>query len=313
MTDNHIERYISSIENINTKEQFNRFLINLSKDINPYGSTEEELWEFIERKDIKIETKRHYQYIIKGFRKFNNLTTDYFSFKLQKDNNGRYLNSDNQQAEFKVAKKLPDDYQELIDKIENPNHKLLLKLLTEYEEVLRGDLSYVKMAQIINGVIVIEETLKTNKRIEIKIKEEHLCLLDWSKEYLIHMEPKDKNKRSNAYSKLLGRITGRYLGVSLKINAFRHICTTKGQKSIEHLPLKEQQVLLKEQAGKRAHSSSVAVSHYIDETDDINVSLDYKKTINILRGDTVIESYNLEEVIKVMNFYKSYKKLFDNK
>jgi hypothetical protein len=311
MTDNYIETYISSIKNINTKETFRRFLLNLSKEIDPYQSSEEQLWDFIEnKKNVKIETKRHYQYIIKGFRKFHNLFTDYLSFKLKKDNNGRYVNSDNQQEEVKISKTLPDDYRDLINNIENPNHKLLLRLLTDYDEVLRGDLSNVKMSQINDGVILIEETLKTKKRIEIKIKQEDLVLLDWSKEFLIHMEPKDINKRSNAYSKLLRRITKKYLGVLLTVNDFRHISTTKGLKKIEHLPLREQQVLLKEQASKRAHSSSVAISNYLNDTNDINVSLDYKKTINILRGDTVIESYNLEEVIKVMNLYRGIKDLF---
>ena len=75
------------------------------------------------------------------------------------------------------------------------------------------------------------------------MRAEDFDLVDYSKEWLIDIEATD---RSNAYTKLVKRITKKYIGVELTQTDLRHLKATQKHKEIEHLPLKEQQVLLRE-------------------------------------------------------------------
>ena len=184
--------------------------------------------------------------------------------------------------------------------------------LSDYEptEWERTDLAFVKIKDIVDNNIIIKQTTKTKKSITIKLKQEDFDLVDYSKEWLIDIEATD---RSNAYTKLVKRISKRYLGVEMTQTDLRHIKSTELHKSIEHLPLKEQQVLLREQAQKRAHSSQTAISNYIDETDNINISTKYKKSITLLDEDgKIIETFDLLEIIKVMELFRVMKGLINS-
>ena len=302
-----IDKYIASLTKLSeqTRCKYLLCLNKINKEISLKEAVEIDLWTYIENTDTKLKTKRDKQFVVKGYRKFCKLETSYFTAKLKKSDTGEYINSENQVKEDKEIKQLPANYKELIDAIENNLHKLILRLLTEYQEVLRTDLAFVKISDIINGVITIKETQKTKMQISIKLKPEELELIDFDKEYLIEINAKD---RSNSYTSLVKRITKKYFGIELTQTFFRHLASTTAAKSIEHLPLREQQVLLKEQALKRAHSANVAISHYIDEVNDINVSMKYKKTINILDNENkVIERVDIIEMLKAMKLYKVIK------
>lgn len=305
-----IQTYINSLAETHspiTRDKYHKRLIQINKKI-ALNSSEEEIWNYIEGTDTKIATKRSKQFLVKTYRVFHKLPVTYFEVKLKKNSDGEYINTDTPSPVEKEVKNLPEDYQELINKIENGNHKLLLRLLTEYDEVLRCDLAFVRKTDIIDNSIVIKETNKTKQKITIKLRQEDLDLIDFGKEYLIHFN-RDTKDRSNAYTKLVKRITKRYLGVEFTQTNFRSWHATKSYKKIEHLPGREQQVELRKQATKRAHSAATAISNYIDKTDDINVSLDYKKTINILKDGKVVGSYNIEQVVKVMTLYKAIKEV----
>jgi hypothetical protein len=301
--------YINSLENhsVETKKTHSLVLNKIEKDISIRNSTEKELWDYIEGLDIKLQTKRNKQFILKSYRQFHKLDTTYFDKKLKKDNTGEYINSATPLPTIKPIKKLPDNFRDLINKIQNKNHKLLLRLLTDYDEILRCDLAFVKRTQIVEDTIVIKESRKTKMPVNIKLKQEDLDLIDHYYDYIIHINAVN---RANSYTKLVQRITKQYLGIELSQTDFRHLKSSELFKANEHLPIKQQQELLKTDASKRAHSASVAMSHYIDETDEINVSIKYKKTINILGDDgKLIESYNINEIIKVMNIYKAIKEI----
>lgn len=312
MSDEKINTYIQSLTTTHSAITISKYrskLYSIQKDldIDIHNASEQELWDAIENiHNVKLETIRRCQFILRGYRRFYELPTSFFDEKLKKDNTGLYINSDNPVAIVKEVKKLPDDYLHIIEGIENKNHKLLLRLITSYDEILRTDLGDVKITDIVDGVIVIKETKKTKMAVNIKLKPGDIDLIDFSKEYLIDINTVD---RANGYSKTVRRLTKLYFGISLNQNFFRSRKATEKFKANEHLPLKQQLDLLKEDASKRAHGSSVAISHYINETDEVNVSLDFKKTINILKGDTVIHTYNLEDVIKGMNLLQAIKNL----
>lgn len=303
-----IMKYIESLtdHSIETKTKYNFTLININNKLDLKKSTEEQLWDHIESLDTKLQTKRNKQYVVKGYREFCKLDTSYFLKKLKKSNTGEYLNSETPVPTDKVVKKLPDNYKELINKIENPNYKLLLRLITDYNEILRTDLGFVKIADITEDTIVIKESRKTKMVVNIKLKTEDLKLINYSNEYLIDIKTKD---RSNGYSKLVQRLTKLYLGIQLSQTDLRHLKATELHKQVEHLPIKEQQTILKEQASKRAHSKNTALEHYIDNTEDINVSINHKKTINILKDGKVIETYDILEIMRAMRNIKVIKQL----
>lgn len=303
-----IQTFIDSLKKTHSAITVNKYknrLILINKEIS-LDSNEDDIWKYIEGTDSKLDTKRSKQFLVKTYRSYNKLPIDYFSSKLKKNTDGTYIESETPTPVDKKIKVLPLDYKELINNIANKNHKLLLRMLTEYDEVLRCDLVFVKNTDIKDGIIIIKETTKTKKEITIKLRQDELDLIDFYKEYIIHFKDTTKD-RSNAYTKLVKRITKKYLGIELTQTDFRHIRSTKSYKEIEHLPVKEQQVLLVKQAKARAHSARTAISNYIDKTDDINVSLDHKKIINILKNDKIIETFDLLEVIKVMRLFRGIK------
>ena len=149
---------------------------------------------------------------------------------------------------------------------------------------------------------------KTKKKILIKLNNEDSEILNSVKfpkdqKYLLTING-DEDNRSNNYTKLIKRLSKQYFDKSITQTAFRHLSVTKSFHDASHLPVKEANEKIERDAANRGHSSRTAREIYLENTNIVNVSLKLKKTLNIVDDNgEIIHSYNLEEVITVMNCF----------
>ena len=114
----------------------------------------------------------------------------------------------------------------------------------------------------------------------------------------------NENNRSNNYTKLIKRLTKQYFDKSITQTAFRHLSVTKSFHDASHLPVKLQNEKIERDSALRGHSSRVAREIYLENCDDVRVCLKNKSTLTIVNDNgELIHSYNLEEVITVMNCF----------
>ena len=210
-------------------------------------------------------------------------------------------------------------YLEVVHKtIENKEHRLLFNLLTNYP-VLRNDLANVKIkgakekearVNFKTNTITFPEVNKTKKKIVIKLNEEDSEILNsmtFNKDQYLFTINGDENIRSNNYTKLLKRLTKQYFDKSITQTAFRHLSVTKSFHDASHLPVKEQNEKIERDAANRGHSSRTAREIYLENTDIVNVSLD-KRVLNLMRGNEIEYSYDLKELITIMEYHRLMKK-----
>jgi hypothetical protein len=98
----------------------------------------------------------------------------------------------------------------------------------------------------------------------------------------------------------------KHFGICLTQTDLRHISITKAKKLVEHLSLEEQITAISVKASKSGNSSNTAIKHYIENTDNLNVSLQHTKSINILHNGEQIHSFKLQEVIYAMSMLKHF-------
>ena len=317
------ETYESEATCKNYKSTLKQIESILNKSID--SCTEKELWDIVEnRTDIKDETKRKNQFRIKSYLKYYKLPFELFSNNLVKENvNGEwvYPNVVKKEAKESLKKELPklELIQEKTKGIKELIHKLLFNLLTNYKQVLRCDLANVKVKNYkaeephINfktNTIIFPEINKTKMPVNIELNKEDseiLNRLTFDSDYFLDIGGAIEN-RCNNYTKLIKRLTKEYFNEPITQTDFRHLATTQSFKENEHLPVKEKHKQIEKDSRLRGHTSKEARAYYLEDTDDINISLDYKKTINLMRGENVVGSFDLEELLTVMNYHKWLKK-----
>jgi hypothetical protein len=327
----NIELYIKSntTRKAQTSDNMIRDLNNVK--VNLDTTDQQGIWDSIfNRTDIKDSRKELLLKYVKGYLIHYKLPYDIFEFRLKKtEKNGVWdtynFNLNDSGVEKPIKKKISLKLEELKDKIkliQNPEHKLIFNLLTNYIEIERLDLCLVKVSNYdkekdhyFDGVskIVMNSTNKKFKTIIIDLHQEDLDLIEEYKkdgDYMINIK-KNKNsktcikkRRCNNYSGIIKKLTLEYFGEELINTDFRRLATKLSFKKVEHLPSEEKMIVLKSDAEKRGHSIEVAVKYYLDETDDktTNISLKYKDSITILdKDDKVIGTYLLSDIIKKMN------------
>jgi hypothetical protein len=307
--------YLSSLKQIER---------SLDKSID--SCTEKELWDIVEnRTDIKESTKRKNQFRIKSYLKYYNLPCKLFTNNLVKENiNGEwvYPNLVKKEPEGSLKKELPklELIKEKTKGIKELINKLLFNLLTNYKQVLRCDLANVKVKNYkpeephINfktNTIIFPELNKTKMSVNIELNKEDseiLNRLTFDSDYFLDIGGAIEN-RCNNYTKLIKRLTKEYFNESITQTDFRHLATTQSFKANEHLPVKEKHKQIEIDCRLRGHTSKEARAYYLEDTGDINVSLKYKKTLNILGDDDkILKSIDLKDLVKILEFMDLLKK-----
>ena len=160
------------------------------------------------------------------------------------------------------------------------------------------------------NTIIFPEINKTKMSLNIELNKEDseiLNRLTFDSDYFLDIGGAVEN-RCNNYSKLIKRLTKEYFNEPITQTDFRHLATTQSFKENEHLPVKERFKQIKIDSASRGHTGQVARDFYLEDTDDINVSLDHKKTLNLMRGHEIFKSVNLEDLVKVLDFMDVLKK-----
>ena len=135
------------------------------------------------------------------------------------------------------------------------------------------------------NTIIMPKTNKKGNKIEIKLSENEIEIynsIEFKTDYLLNINSKTKEGRSNSYGKLIKKLTEKYFGEALTQTQLRKCAVTDDYKKNEHLPEKQKIEALTIGASKRNQSVDTALRHYLQDTDDINVSLKVKKTLNIV-------------------------------
>ena len=275
--------------------------------------TQQELWNTIEnRTDIEMSRKKTIWFMISGYLQYYKLPNDLFKHNLKKDSLGNFVNLTEPVIEpvVEIKKKLPtlSELEPKIKEIIDPEHKFILMYLTS-KDITRLDIANIKYQNYdINkdayieeqGVVKFPKLNKTQDSSSFKLSEELIELKNAIKskdnEYLLNLAGETPKRRTANYGKLITRLSIKYFNIELNNIEFRQIMTTKSNKDVEHLPIKEQVKQLKEDALRRNHSVAVSREHYLQDTDDINVSIEVKKTLNIIHKG-VTYSFDLIELL----------------
>ena len=112
----------------------------------------------------------------------------------------------------------------------------------------------------------------------------------------------DEDNRCNNYTKLIKRLTKQYFGRCITQTAFRHLSVTKSFHDSSHLPVKEANDKIERDSALRGHSIKTAREVYLENSDIVNVSLDNKRVLNLMRGDEVVRVVNLKDLETFLNF-----------
>ena len=156
------------------------------------------------------------------------------------------------------------------------------------------------------NTIIIPKSNKKGDSLKIKLNDLEMT---FDTDYLLNINSETNKGKCNYYSKLIPKLTLKYFGERLTQTQLRKVSVTNSFKKNEHKPVKEQIGQLTIDASGRNHSVETAMRHYLEDTDDINVSLRVKKTLNIVNENGDIEySYDLKEMITIMEYHKLLKK-----
>lgn len=315
---------------VNKKEQIdslNKVEKHLGKSI--HKSTPNELWNIVENREIAESTKRKIQFRIKGYLEYYKLPCELFKKYLTRDKNGHFPNISTKATKSEPEpeieeKKLPlsETLRQKLDDVKNKEYKLLLSILIN-NDIPRCDLALVKVRNFTKdqhhmnnktNTIIIPSSNKKYERMEIKLTETESELynsIEFKTDYLLNINSKTDKGRCNRYSQLIPELTLEYFGERLTQTELRKCAVTDDYKKNEHLPEKQKIEALTINASKRGHSLNTALRHYLQDSTDINVCLKFKDTLNIVDENGEIEdSFDLKETVKVMRFYKLFKKEF---
>jgi len=271
-------------------------------------ATEQEIWNSVWNTSCSFSSKIKYQYMVLGYLKHYKLKSELYEHNM-KNVGGKFVNLP--KVEAKVQKDLPP-LKDILDKLEvikDPQFKFIFTYLTS-KDIVRLDLAQVKRknynketdSYIEDNVIYFKPLNKTSKEnLSFKLSAEQIELvskIQYKKDdtYLLNIGGAISTRCSN-YGKHIADKSFRYFGIKLINNDFRKMVKTYYDKQVEHLPLKEKLVASRELASKMGHSVSVANEHYLQESSDINVSIEVKKILNIIDRDGVKYQFDLQELI----------------
>ena len=263
------ETFLETIKSEASKTQYTLFLNKLENDLLISKLSKKNINEikvYIENLDVKPRTKQDKHFIVKKY-------LDYLKLDCYKFNKNKIEN--------KVVKELPSrkELQGLLKetKVDILQDKLVLNLLLNYAEVLRCDLSNVKVVNfdktephLIDNTIVFPTINKTDfKNIIIELKPEEqntIKELSIKSEYLLNFTGKN---RSKSYSDYIKRITLKYIGKTYNQTDFRKI---SARNDLEELDIKKEDILkmkeLESRAQKRGHSLNMAIDKYTNIMED---------------------------------------------
>ena len=162
------------------------------------------------------------------------------------------------------------------------------------------------------NTIIIPKSNKKGDSLKIKLNDFESNLykeMTFDTDYLLNINSETNKGKCNYYSKLIPKLTLKYFGERLTQTQLRKVSATNSFKKNEHKSVKEQIEQLTIDASGRNHSVETAMRHYLEDTDDINVSLSVKKTLNIVNDNGDIEySYDIKQMITIMEYHKLLKK-----
>ena len=201
------------------------------------------------------------------------------------------------------------------------NHKAIIFSILINNDIPRADLAIVKIRNYTEeehhmnsktNTIIIPKSNKKGDSLKIKLNDFESNLykeMTFDTDYLLNINSETNKGKCNYYSKLIPKLTLKYFGERLTQTQLRKVSATNSFKKNEHKPVKEQIEQLTIDASGRNHSVETAMRHYLEDTDDINVSLSVKKTLNIVNDNGDIEySYDIKQMITIMEYHKLLKK-----
>ena len=295
--------------------QLNAIQETLGKSLDK--ATEQEIWDSVWNTTCAFSSKIKYQYMVLNYLRFHGLEYKLYEHNM-KNVGGVFVNLTNEKVldekkkEVEPLKILPP-LQDILDKLEvidDPQYAFVFNYLCS-KDIVRLDLAKVKRknfnrefdSYIEDGVIYFEPLNKTYKEdhLPFKLSEEQLELvnkIEYKKEtdYLLNISGAISSRCAN-YGKRISDKSKRYFGAKFCNTDFRKMVKTHFEKQVEHLPLKERQAASRELAKRMGHSVKVANEHYLQETSDINVSIETKRMLNIIYKG-VTHSFDLVELLE---------------
>ena len=241
-------------ENLDNEEEFMKFINSLNKNTT-YN------------KALALSTIEKYNKIVYSYIKFNKIKTEKNIFKTLFE---KIMKDTSLLANpLKNEQKTREYYQDLFKTVDfgkDNNSKLLLSL-NLFHPCLRGDLADVKIAKSDNspflskGVIIFNKIRKKNKienPIKIVLSDNEIKLVDFTNEYLINIK---SINRQNGFSKLIRKISMKYLNVDLSQNQFRKLDATQMVNNINP-KIFEQMFELEKLAALQGHNLNSVKKYY---------------------------------------------------
>lgn len=256
----------------NTKEGY---LTTLTQHVDMIHKDENELIDYLININESSAKQKTNSSIINSYRIYHKLENTKFN---------QYYRECGDNYVSKIKKKLTR--KELIELNNNckatGQHKLLLNLLLNYDQVIRCDLANIKWKNydtdtdnyIEDGIIYFSSytKVKSKKLITIELNDEDKELvknLSHKGDYLLYFNTVPSERTAN-YSKSIPRLTLKYLGVKLTQNCMRHIAeihdftTTLNEMGISLDQFKDLYKVLNEKATHRCHTMDVVMKYYLD-------------------------------------------------
>lgn len=267
--DKFLENYIST----STKKQYRSIISNVEKELGDLSKVVVDtklIKDFIDSQKVGLKNKQDKHYAVCSY--LIHLKRKPYEFERAP------VERKKRELPDKESLKLIKNEQVVTNKID----KLLLDLLLNYPQVLRTDLADVKIrnfndteAHYKDGQIIFPQINKTKyKNITIKLTEndkqlvEDIMLTNMS-DYLILMRQNNgkntQQDRNNNYSKLIVKLSKKYLGLKLTQTDFRGISATS---DVVNANLDEEFLetikKLEELAKQRGHSLKTSINKYVN-------------------------------------------------
>lgn len=275
-------------------------------------ATEQDIWNSIWDTDNKESSKIKYQYDVLGYLKHYKLKTELYEHNM-KNVGGDFVNLPKVEAKVQEEKKkvLPPlkDILDKLKRIDDPQYAFVFNYLCS-KDIVRLDLAQVKRknynketdSYIEDGVIYFKPLNKTSKEhLPFKLSEEQIELvnkIEYKKDdtFLLNIGGAISSRCSN-YGKRISDKSKMYFGTKFCNTDFRKMVKTHFEKLNEHLPLQKKLAASRELAKRMGHSVKVADENYLQETSDINVSIEVKKILNVIDTDGSKYEFDLQELI----------------
>lgn len=273
-------------------------------------ASEQEIWDSVWNTKCAFNSKIKYQYMVLAYLKHYKLKSELYEHNM-KNVDGVFVNLP--KVEAKVQKVLPP-LKDILDKlkaIKDPQYAFVFNYLCS-KDIVRLDLAQIKRknynketdSYIENDVIYFKPLNKTSKEhLPFKLSAEQIELvnkIEYKKDdtFLLNIGGAISS-RCASYGKHISDKSNKYFGTKFCNTDFRKMVKTHFEKQNEHLPLKERQAASRELAKRMGHSVKVADENYLQETDDITISCDVKKTVHFLYEGKTYTFNILNQILKL--------------